>query len=135
MEVRGSERFDFAVRFHDRLPTALRGSVAVGDVIQYFVVAQDLAGTPNVGINSGTFAAQPASVALTAAAFPLTGTIRNYTIVGAPLNGDYTVGVTLFKQVSGLDVSFESKVRKVTKEVLELVDPVGQSGDKSSRMP
>jgi hypothetical protein len=28
------------------------GSVVSGDVIQYFVVAQDLAGSPNVGISS-----------------------------------------------------------------------------------
>ena len=57
------------------------GSVSIGDTIQYFVVAQDLAATPNVGINSGTFAAQPASVALTAAAFPIGGSINSYNIV------------------------------------------------------
>ena len=67
------------------------GSVAVGDVIQYFVVAQDLASTPNVGINSGTFAATPSSVALTAAAFPIGGTINSYTIA-AGISGAVTVG-------------------------------------------
>ncbi len=56
------------------------GGVSVGDTIQYFVVAQDTAATPNVGINSGTFAATPTSVALTAAAFPITGVINSYSI-------------------------------------------------------
>jgi len=67
------------------------GSVSVGDTIQYFVVAQDLAPTPNVGINSGTFAAPPTSVALTAAAFPIGGVINSYNIVDA-LAGTKTVG-------------------------------------------
>ncbi len=57
------------------------GGVVVGDNIQYFVTAQDLAGTPNVAINSGTFAVTPATVALTAAAFPIGGTINSYNIV------------------------------------------------------
>jgi hypothetical protein len=52
------------------------GAPTTGDMIQYFVVAQDLAGTPNVGINSGTFAATPPSVALAAAQAPIGGTIN-----------------------------------------------------------
>lgn len=57
------------------------GGVSVGDTIQYFVVAQDtVVPTPNVGINSGTFAATPTSVALTPAAFPITGSINSYNI-------------------------------------------------------
>jgi hypothetical protein len=65
--------------------------VAAGQSIQYFVVAQDLAGTPNVGMWSGTFAAQPSSVALTSAAFPIGGTINAYSVVTA-YSGNYTVG-------------------------------------------
>ena len=58
------------------------GGVAVGDTIQYFVMAQDIiAPTPNVGGVSGTFAAAPASTSLTTAAFPITGTINSYKIV------------------------------------------------------
>jgi hypothetical protein len=66
------------------------GSVSVSDVIQYFVVAQDLATTPNTQINSGTYTAAPASVALTSGAFPLTGSINSYTI--STLSGSITVG-------------------------------------------
>ncbi len=61
----------------------LQTAIAAGDVIQYFVVAQDQNGTPNVGINSGTFAATPASVNLTSAAFPLTGTINQYSVLNS----------------------------------------------------
>ena len=70
----------------------INGGVAGGDVIQYFVVAQDLVATPNVGINSGTFALAPTSVALTAAAFPLTETINSYTIGTGGLSGTVTIG-------------------------------------------
>ncbi len=65
--------------------------VAPGDTVQYFVVAQDLAGTPNVGIYSGGFTNPPTSVALTAPAFPITGTINSYAII-AGIGGNLTVG-------------------------------------------
>src|SRR5262249_20345355 len=74
------------------------GSVSVGDTIQYFVVAQDTVATPNVGMYQGTLAAQPSSVALTSAAFPVGGSINSYTIMTAitgslsvcPSGCDYT---------------------------------------------
>jgi len=93
------------------------GGVAVNNTVQYFVVAQDLAGTPNVGINSGVFAAQPSSVALTSGAFPLTGAINSYIISGPPLAGDYTVGVLLFNSITGKNITFRQEVAKVKKEV------------------
>jgi hypothetical protein len=66
--------------------------VTANDVIQYFVVAQDtVTPTPNVGINSGTFAATPSSVALTSAAFPIGGSINSYTIIPF-ISGGKTVG-------------------------------------------
>jgi|GEM_PF-2065033 len=67
------------------------GGVAAGDVMQYFVVAQDMASTPNVGINAGSFAATPTSVNLTAAAFPIGGTLNSYNIA-SPVTGEYLVG-------------------------------------------
>lgn len=67
------------------------GSVSVGDIIQYFVVAQDLAPTPNVGINSGSFANPQSSVDLQSDAFPIGGTINSYNIVGS-ISGTVTVG-------------------------------------------
>lgn len=70
----------------------LQSAVVATDVIQYFVVAQDTAPTPNVGINSGVFNATPSSVALTAAAFPITGTINQFTILSGGLSGTVTIG-------------------------------------------
>ena len=64
--------------------------MSAGDTIQYFVVAQDTVVPPNVSINSGTFNAQPASVALTATAFPITGTINSYQIQNS-ISGTKTV--------------------------------------------
>lgn len=65
--------------------------ISAGQTIEYFVVAQDLAATPNISINSGSFAAAPASVNLTAAAFPIGGTINSYNIVN-DLGNYITVG-------------------------------------------
>jgi hypothetical protein len=67
------------------------GGVSVGDTIQYFVVAQDTAATPNVGINSGSFTTTPSSVALTATAFPIGGTINSY-LISTAFTGSYNVG-------------------------------------------
>lgn len=68
--------------------------VAAGNIVQYFVVAQDLNGTPIVGINSGGFATLPSSVNLAAANFPLANNINQYTIVNAALSGTVNVGPT-----------------------------------------
>jgi parallel beta-helix repeat protein len=82
----GNSPFDFTIDY-----TLLNGgSVSVNDVIQYFVVAQDTRPTPNVGIFQGAFAAGPASVALTSAAFQIGGTINSYTIVTA-ITGTFDV--------------------------------------------
>lgn len=70
----------------------LFGGVAAGDTLQYFVVAQDaVSPTPNMSVNSGTFAAAQTTVALLASAFPLTGTINSYKILSG-ISGTVTVG-------------------------------------------
>lgn len=69
--------FDFTINY--TLLTA--GSISVGDVIQYFVVAEDTATTPNVGKNAAIFSATPSSVALMSAQFPINGTIKSYAII------------------------------------------------------
>ena len=62
------------------------GSVTTGDTVQYFITAQDIAVTPNVGINSGMFTTTPANVNLTAANFPLLGNINKYAVTGSYTN-------------------------------------------------
>ncbi|NOT52607.1 MAG: fibronectin type III domain-containing protein [Chitinophagaceae bacterium] len=101
----GGSPFSFTTDY-----SLLFGGVPVTtDVIQYFVVAQDNAGTPNIGINSGIFAATPASVALTAAAFPLTGTINSYTVVAPGLIGTVTIGAAgTYTSISGTGGLFDA---------------------------
>ena len=53
---------------------------AVGDTIQYFVVAQDLVTSPNFSINSGILTT-PTTVALTSANFPVIGSINQYKLL------------------------------------------------------
>lgn len=48
----GSSPFSFTTNYS----LLFGGAPVVGDVIQYFVVAQDQNGIANIGINSGTFA-------------------------------------------------------------------------------
>ncbi len=83
-----SSPFDFTINY-----SLLNGGtgVSAGTTVQYFVVAQDLASTPLVAINSGAFAATPSSVALTSAAFPIGGTINSYSVLQA-YSGSYNVG-------------------------------------------
>ena len=83
----GSSPFSFTID-----NSLIFGGVSPGDVIEYFVVAQDNAAIPNVGINNGTFGTTPASVALTAAAFPIGGTINNFTFIAGGLSGTVNVG-------------------------------------------
>ena len=91
------------------------GGVAAGDIIQYFVVAQDVAAAVYVGINNGTFAAAPVSVALTAAAFPLTGTINSYTIPTGGLSGTVTIGAAgTYTSITGAGGLFASSQKKIT---------------------
>ncbi|MEZ4791383.1 MAG: T9SS type A sorting domain-containing protein [Flavobacteriales bacterium] len=78
----GSSPFSFTLDYS----IMFGGAPTNGDVIQYFVVAQDLAGTPNLSINSGTFNAAPSSVALTGGAAPIGGSINSYSILSAVAN-------------------------------------------------
>ena len=80
--------FDFTIDY-----SLLNGGtgVSTGDQVQYFVVAQDLAATPLVGIFPGSFAATPASVNLDASAFPIGGTPASYAIVPVLAGGTYAV--------------------------------------------
>lgn len=111
VEANGSSTpFDFTIDY-----SLLNGGggVSLGDVVQYFVVAEDLAGTPNVGINSGTFAVAQTTCDLDPSAFPIGGTINSYQIVGAPLSGTYTVGLSAMRELLGKDLRYEPRTRKV----------------------
>ena len=65
--------------------TLLTSTPVAGSVIQYFVLAEDMYGTPNVGSNSVVFNSGycPVSVNLTSGAFPVSG-FKSYAINAAP---------------------------------------------------
>jgi hypothetical protein len=68
--------FDFTLDF-----SLLNSAVVSGEEIQYFLVASDNAGVPNIGISNGLgFTAPPSSVALTGAAFPIINQANSYFI-------------------------------------------------------
>ncbi len=75
-----SSPFDFTIDY-----SMLYGGsgASQGDVIQYFVIAQDLSAVPNVAINSGTPAENPTGVSLTVSDFPISGPINRYSITNA----------------------------------------------------
>ena len=92
------------------------GGVATGDTVFYYVVAQDgVIPVPNVGaypsLGAGGFTFNPP-----AAAIPPT-TPSSYIISQAALAGNYTVGLTLFNQVTGKNIYFDKVITKVMKEV------------------
>lgn len=105
----------------------LNGGVVSGQTIQYFVIAQDLAATPNIGVGSATtFNTAPTSVALTAANFGVGGAINAYSIVNAlPTNitvgsfGDFSTLSTaggVFSAINNVGLSGNTTV--------ELIDPL-----------
>ena len=103
--------------------------VTVGDTVFYYVVAQDNATTPNVGAfpsgGASGFTANPP-----AAATPPTNP-SGYLVTQASLAGDYTVGVSMFNQITGKNIYFEKVVNKVMKEVW-VANPQTESKDKNS---
>lgn len=80
-----SSPFTFVINY-----SLLTSALSVGDVIQYFFVAQDLAATPNVAVGGAILSTQPTSVALTNANFPATP-FYSYTIAQS-VSGTITVG-------------------------------------------
>jgi trimeric autotransporter adhesin len=102
--------------------------VVTGDVVSYYVVAQDQATPPVVGSFPSTgasgFTANPP-----AAGTPPTPP-SSYTIVLTGLSGNYTVGLALFNNLTGKNISFERSVTRVMKEVdVEVPSKNGETAD------
>ncbi len=84
------------------------GTVIPGDTIQYFIIAQDRASTPNIAINSGVPAAPLTAVVLSAAQFPISGAINRY-IIATPLPSAITVGTGgIYPSFTGTGGLFEA---------------------------
>jgi len=114
--------FNFVIDY-----SLFNGGVTSGQTIQYFVIAQDLAATPNVGLGSATsFAIAPTSVSLTAANFPAGGAINFYSIINSlptflqvGAAGDFptlTAAGGLFNVINNIGLSGNTTV--------EIIDPV-----------
>ncbi len=88
-----------------------RRNVIDGDTVLYFITAQDISSPAYVSIKQGVFNSLPSSVNLTASAFPVTGT-NEFRVIGPPLNGDYIVSASVFRENSGLNIKFEKQLRK-----------------------
>jgi hypothetical protein len=94
--------------------------VVLGDIVSYYICAQDLAVPANVGsspsIGASGFTSNPPAVTTPTTA-PST-----YTITASALSGDYTIGLTLFNKITGRNISFEKVIKKTLKEI-EVEDP------------
>ncbi|MBK7253543.1 MAG: hypothetical protein IPI04_06420 [Ignavibacteria bacterium] len=87
------------------------GGLTGGDVVSYFVIAQDVLG--NIGANpSAGLVATNVNTVTTPPTTP-----HSYIIVGAPLSGDYTIGVAMLNRALGKNITMERVVKKVMKEV------------------
>ncbi|MBE2218620.1 MAG: hypothetical protein IAE90_10470 [Ignavibacteria bacterium] len=82
--------FDFTIDY-----TKLNGGTGAiaGQTIQYFVIAQDLVVTPNLGWNQATFTTAPTTVALVAGSAPISNTL-SYLIGTNTFSGSYNVGAS-----------------------------------------
>lgn len=93
------------------------GTVSNGTIIQYFVVAQDNQGVPNVASNPASGFVGTSVSSITSA--PTTP--NSYTVIAAALAGDYTVGLLDFNRITGRNIYFEERTRTATR--IEQVDP------------
>lgn len=88
---------------------ASMGGVASGDTIEYYVAAQDSIGNAGTNPGGGAGVSPPGTTP--------PPTPNTYLVTDPPLAGDYTIGVVLFREVTGKNITFEERVRTVEKEI------------------
>lgn len=96
--ISGSSPYDFVIG---------TTGLSVGDTVYYFVAAQDVPGLVTANPSEG-FSATDVNTILTYPTSP-----NFYLITSPPLAGDYTVGLALFRSMSGKDITFEKRVRSL----------------------
>ena len=95
--------------------------VAIGDVVSYYIVAQDNSTPPNGSaypLGASGYSFNPPAVTVPPPA------PSSYSVL-TPLVGDYTVGLADFNMLAGKNISFKKEIKKVMKEVWVL-DPVAK---------
>lgn len=104
----GISPFSFTMQF-----SRLSSAIVQTDTIEYFVVAQDLAAIPHVGVNTATFSQYPQTVGLLPQSFPVTGSINSFTFqefnvsVSGALTGNGLYG-TLSAAFTGINSGAQS---------------------------
>ncbi|MBE0639907.1 MAG: T9SS type A sorting domain-containing protein, partial [Bacteroidales bacterium] len=86
-------------------------SLSIGDMVEYFVIAQSVSG--DIVANPG--AGLVATDVNTITTYPVNP--YTYTVVAGPLAGIYDISTPTFNQLSGRNITFEKVVNKVWKEV------------------
>lgn len=89
--------------------------ITPGDSVYYYFAAQDSAGNTGTNPAGGSGINPPGTTA--------PDNPDSYLIVPPALSGDYTIGVALFKQLTGLDINFDRRVRTIEVEET-IIDPV-----------
>ena len=85
------------------------GSVSPGDTIRYYVAAQDINGYVRTQPAGGAGSSPPGTTPPPAPDF--------YKIIGTPMSGDYTIGLTPFNAAAGRNLAVEMRTRRVVCEV------------------
>ena len=108
---------------------AALGGVSIGDTLMYYVAAQDVPGNAGTNPAGGSGSNPPGSVP--------PPTPNTYIIVDVPLSGTYTVGLTLFEQLTGKKVYFETRTRTVTKDIngVDAVEDINSIGEEKKNQP
>ncbi len=83
--MQNGDEFTFVLDY-----SRINGGISVGDVIEYFIIAQDIATKKNISVTSGNFTNYPTSTNLSAANFPMYN-VDSYRLA-ASVSGNFNVG-------------------------------------------
>jgi hypothetical protein len=99
------------------------GGVAASDVINYFVIAQDVNGLVSSNPSAGLVASDVNTVTT-----PPTSP-SSYTVTAAPLSGTYTIGTAMFRPAGGGKLEFVTRTRMVERKILPEKDAANNKGE------
>jgi hypothetical protein len=105
--------------------TILTTGLSKGDSVFYFVIAQDDLGEVRAVPGNGLVATNVNTVS----SYPTNP--NYYVITDPPLSGDYFVGTSLFRLLTGENITFEKRIRSVEK--IEMVNENSLNQEKEER--
>jgi hypothetical protein len=118
-----SSPFSFTIDY-----SLLQGNITGGEIIEYFVIAQDTLSPVNIAINNGVFNTLPASVDLTATNFPLTGSINDYLIdvTTVNLNQLSSIETKIFPNPANNELFVQIQDIEVSQSEITIINTYGQ---------